>query len=233
MDTRVRSAAPTPCGWSEAPADESLPPLPDAHRRALGLFLRHLAMGERVAQHIAVRQAQLAPDARSARFLRSQARQERTHALAFDGFARALGTPPLELPDCPYRAYAASLHAAVDRGDFLDTVLGTQIVLEALGEMLLLRLDRSIARRGDALQRTRRRILAQEAAHHAFGEAIVAAALAAGAASRIDTRAGVQRYRRLATRLLDAGTPALVYFGVAAGDLGVELDQRLALWTDA
>jgi hypothetical protein len=204
--------------------------LPPAHRQALGLFLRHLARGERVAQRAATLEASLAPSPRMARFLKSQARQERTHALVFDGFARALGAAPLALHDDPYRAYAGQLAAAAARGDFLDLVIGTQIVLEALGEMMLARLDRGIARRGNVLQRLRRRILAQEAAHHAFGAQIVTAALAGQPVNVRAAGEALRAYRRLAAGLIDAGAPALHFFGIAADELHSELDARLATW---
>jgi hypothetical protein len=42
--------------------------LPATRRMAMGIFLRHLALGERVAQHSAARQALLAPTLRAARF---------------------------------------------------------------------------------------------------------------------------------------------------------------------
>lgn len=202
-----------------------------AHRRALGVFLRHLAQGERVAQRAATRQATLAPTARLSRFLRSQARQEQSHALIFDGFACALGAAPLDLRHCPYRAYADRLDAAVDRGDFLDSVIGTQVVLEALGELLLARLDRGIGRHGNHLRRLRRRILAQEATHHAFGTAILAAARAAGHATDDVTRISVGHYATLAARLIEAGAPALEHFGVSEGELRAELERSLASWT--
>lgn len=221
---------------SLAVADSPAPPAPalvPAHRHALGLFLRHLAQGERVAQQASARQAAIAPTPRIARFLRSQARQERTHAMLFDSFARALGAAPLALRECPYRAYSARVGAAADRGDFLETVVGTQIVLEALGEILLARLDHGIARRGDALRRLRRRILAQEATHHAFGVAIVAAALEPGSATRDAVRGHAHRYSAFAARLIDAGAPALGYFGVTATALRAELAGRLGHWSAA
>jgi hypothetical protein len=207
--------------------------LAPAHRQALGLYLRHHASGERVAQRAASLEAALAPSPHVARFLRSQARQERTHALVFDGFARALGAAPLALHQDPYQAYATKLGAAAARGDFLDMVVGTQIVLEALGEVMLARLDRGIARRGDALLRLRRRILAQEAAHHAFGARIVADALAAQPCNASMACESLRAYRHLATGLIDAGAPALRFFGVAADDLRSELDARLSPWEGA
>ena len=205
-----------------------LPTLCDEHRRALGAFLRHLARGERVARRVAGRQAQLATDPRMIRFFRSQARQEHMHALVFDGFARALGAPPFGEGHDPYRAYELQLDGAADRGDLLETVLGTQIVLEALGEMMLARLDRGIARRGDIFSRLRRRVMTQEAAHHAFGEAVVAQTTATHRMHAPRGQARIlEHYLQHAFALIDHGAPVLAYFGVSAAMLQAELGERV------
>ena len=77
----------------------------------MGLFLRHLALGERIAQHSATRQARLAPTARAARFFRARARHEALHARVFDLAAASLGAAALTLNPCPYRLYDARLAA--------------------------------------------------------------------------------------------------------------------------
>jgi hypothetical protein len=224
----MRAPVPTLAFAEGAAVVAHLPRLGDAHRGALGTFLRLLARGERVAQRMATRQAKIATEPRMVRFLRSQARQEHMHALIFDGFARALGAPSPRLDDDPYRIYALQLQDAADRGDFHETVLGTQVVLEALGEVLLERLDRGIARRGDFLLRLRRRILAQEAAHHAFGEAILAAATTADRQCSPRRNEDIlQHYLHHASALIDHGAPVLAYFGVSATTLQAELCERV------
>ena len=85
--------------------------LPATQRAAMGLFLRHLALGERIAQHSATRQARLAPTARAARFFRARARHEALHARVFDLAAASLGAAALTLNPCPYRLYDARLAA--------------------------------------------------------------------------------------------------------------------------
>jgi len=197
-------------------------------RRALGLFLRHLAHGERVAQTGAMRQARIAPSVRAARFLRSQARHEALHARIFDVAALALGAPVLCLPACPYAAFDTRLAADAGRGDYPATLVGTQLVLEALGEILLERLEIGLVKHGAGFVRLRRLFRAQEAAHHAFG----VAELADIAAS---TRGGIRElvrclppYRLLAGRMIDAGTPVLGEFGLAPEDIGYALDARVA-----
>ena len=194
---------------------------------ALGAFLRQLAAGERIAQRIALRQAALAPDTRASRFFRSQSRQESLHAVAFDAGAAWLGAPPLAGDAAAHVAYEGELADAAAQGDFRATVIGTQIVLEALGEVLLARLDRGLDRHGAGLRGLRRRILAQEAAHHAFGEAL-ASRWRLDAPQRL--RRDVARFRALAGGLIASGDQALRCFAVPPGAIGAELDARLAGW---
>lgn len=207
--------------------DPSTQSMAGDRRQALGLLLRHLALGERVAQAAAARQATIAPDQRCARFLRSQARHEALHARLFDTCAAGLGAPALVLSPCPYAEYETRLLAATRRGAFAETVVGTQIVLEALGEVLLMRLERGLQRQGAGLVRWRRLILAQEAAHHAFGRALVATLLADGCMNAQSVRDLALPYRRLAQRMIVAGSPALEQFGLTPEDIARDLDAHL------
>ncbi len=202
--------------------------LPATRRAAMGLFLRHLALGERVAQHSAARQARLAPSARAARFFRAQARHEALHAQVFDFAASSLGAAALTLDPCPYHAYDAQLAVAAQRGDYAGTVVGTQLVLEALGEILLDRLDAGLERHGTGLHRLRRLLRAQEAAHHAFGVAEIAALAAATPAGMTALRVRIPPYRLLAQAMIGAATPVLHVFGLSSEDIGHELDGHLA-----
>ncbi len=201
--------------------------LPAARRRALGLFLRHLALGERVAQRSAARQALIARDTRAARFLRSQARHEALHARIFDAAAACLGVEAPVIRDCPYARFDARLEDAAQRGDYTDTVIGTQLVLEALGDALLQRLDAGLNRHRVGLVRLRRLLRAQEASHHAFGVtelARLATTLPVGSA----LAGRILPYRQLAARMIDAGGPALRAFDLTPDDIVADLDLRLA-----
>ncbi|MBK9115329.1 MAG: hypothetical protein IPM22_06745 [Betaproteobacteria bacterium] len=197
-------------------------------RDALGCFLRHLARGERIAERVAHRQAALAPDAPAARFLASQARQEAMHAAVFDAAAAALRVPADAIDDAPYAAYEARLAAALDRGDFVASVVGTQVVLEALGDALLARLDRGLAAHGAGFVRLRRRIRAQEAAHHAFGRALLDRLVATGGATDAAVGAHERAYRQCALALLTAAEPMLRHFALTPATIAADLDARLA-----
>jgi len=202
-----------------------------ARRRAVGLFLRHLAHGERVAQAGAMRQARIAPSVRAARFLRSQARHEALHARIFDVAALALGAPVLCLPACPYAAFDAQLAADARRRDYPATLVGTQLVLDALGEILLERLEIGLVKHDAGFVRIRRLVRAQEAAHHAFGVAELADLAASTPGGMQELVRCLPPYRLLAGSMIDAGTPILGEFGLAPEDIGSALDARLAAGT--
>lgn len=204
------------------------PPVTAARRGALGGLLRHLAHGERVAARIARGQARLAPDPRAARFFASQARQEAAHARVFDAAAAWLRVPADAVAALPYDRYERRVQAAVDRGDLVEAVVGTQVVLEALGEALLARLDAGLARHGAGLPALRRRIRAQEAAHHAFGRAQVAEWLRAGTLAPADLACHLRDYRACADTLVCAAAPVLDHFGLAPADIARDVAARLA-----
>jgi hypothetical protein len=201
-------------------------------RAALALFLRHLARGERVAQSLAGRQAAIAPTRHERRFLRAQARQEAMHALLFDTAASWLGARALALDPCPYAAFEARASAAVERGDLVESLIATQIVLEALGEVLLERLDRGLARHGAGFQRLRRVLLRQEAAHHAFGRRIVERARAGLVPASSALPALALPYLDFVDAMIASGRPALAHFGLTPAQIGAEARARLPSWLE-
>ncbi len=172
------------------------PPVTAARRGALGGLLRHLAHGERVAETDraragAPRAGPRAPRA-SSRARRGRKRRMRACSTRPPPGCACRRTPS---PALPYDRYERRVQAAVDRGDLVEAVVGTQVVLEALGEALLARLDTGLARHGAGLSALRRRILAQEAAHHAFGRAQVAQWLRAGTLAPADLARHLRDYR--------------------------------------
>lgn len=204
--------------------------LDNDRRLALGLFLRHLARGERVAQRSADWQMSLARDPRAIRFFRAQARQEAMHARLFDTFATWLDAPRLALTQCPYDTWEARIDLAAGAGNYLETIVATQVVLEALGEALLARLDAGLDRAGAGFKRLRRLLRAQEAAHHAFGTRTIAAALAAEEIDEAALRAWSLPYLALAQAMITAGAPALTHFALTAETIVVEFRVHLPSW---
>ena len=98
-------------------------------------LLQFLRDGEYLASDCAKAQSKLTTDPLMRRFLLSQARQESYHALVFQGniawlAPRHLGAGPL-LP--PLERYRTLIEEAIGRGDFAETLMAEQIILEGLG----------------------------------------------------------------------------------------------------
>lgn len=152
---------------------------PGRQQALLARLFGLLAAGERLAQHLARLQMRLAPTRREARFLRAQVRQEQLHAGVFELAQRRLTDEPEPL-DVLYEPFRQQVQRAAAVGDYYECIVATQVVLEHVGESLLRRLDVGMERRGAGLRRLRRLFLAQESAHHAFGQRVLREALADG-----------------------------------------------------
>ena len=140
-------------------------------RAPIARLLQFLRDGEYLASDCARAQAELTLDSGMRRFLRSQARQESYHAIVFQAniawlAPRHLGTCPL-LP--PMGRYRVLIEDAIRRGDLAETLMAEQIILEGLGEAILVRIEEGLAKRNAPFERLRRMLLQQEEAHHGFG----------------------------------------------------------------
>lgn len=140
-------------------------------RAPIARLLQFLRDGEYLASDCAKAQAKLAPDPGMRRFLLNQARQESYHAIVFQGniawlAPRHLGACPL-LP--PLERYRTLIEEAIGRGDFAETLMAEQIILEGLGQAILERIEEGLAKRNAPFERLRRMLLQQEEAHHGFG----------------------------------------------------------------
>jgi hypothetical protein len=181
-------------------------------------FLQH---GEEVAHDCARRQERLAPDQNRRRFLNSQARQEAMHAVVFQSAIAWLA--PRHLGDAPFLPaldeYRRLLHEALERGDFYETILAEQIILEGLGEAILMRIEEGLARRQAPFARLRRILLRQEEAHHLFGRRLLEQAMAAGTLDRDTVQSRAQLYLGL--------TDGMV---LALSDLFDSIQEDAAAW---
>jgi hypothetical protein len=199
-------------------------------RRALGHFLRHLALGEKVAHAAAIAQAAIADNPHPRRFFHAQARQEAMHRRVFDTAAIALGAPALRLAPDPYAQFSALIARAVARGLLLETVVATQVVLEALGEALLSRLEAGLARHRATFPDLRRRILGQEIAHHAFGMQWVAREVAAHRVDVASLQAVAAPYVAQGDAMIVAGANAIAHFALTPAQIGADFRARLPSW---
>ncbi|MGH8865562.1 MAG: hypothetical protein ACREVZ_13085 [Burkholderiales bacterium] len=173
-------------------------------RVPIARLLTFLEYGERLAHDCARAQAALAQEKGMQRFLLSQARQEAAHAWVFQGAIAWLA--PKHLGDNPFLPaldrYRALLDAAVQRGDFAETLMAEQIILEGLGEAILARIEEGLAKRSAPFGRLRRMLLQQEEAHHDFGRRMLDRAFADGATSPDHLRGRAQEYLALTDRMV-------------------------------
>jgi len=156
-------------------------------------FLMH---GEHMAAECARRQAVLASDAGTRRFLNNQASQETMHAYVFKGAIawlapRHLGALPVLTALEQFRSL---LCEALDRGDLIESILAEQVVLEGLGETILTRIEQGLHKRAAPFGRIRRMLLLQEEAHHAFGLRLLERAMAENALNLKAMRGRAQEY---------------------------------------
>jgi len=160
-------------------------------RVPLARLLQFLEHGERLAHDCSQTQAALAPDARMRRFLLGQTRQEALHVAVCQAAIAWLA--PRHLGDCPVLAplerYRARLAGAMQRRNFIETILAEQVILEGLGEAILKRIDAGLVKRQAAFAGLRRILLHQEEAHHAFGCRVLVRAIAVGETSAEALRA--------------------------------------------
>ena len=190
-------------------------------RVPIARLLTFLEYGERLAHDCALAQAALAPDQGMQRFLTSQARQESAHAWVFQGAIAWLA--PKHLGDSPFlpalEQYRALLDDALQRGDFAETLMAEQIILEGLGEAILARIEEGLAKRHAPFGHLRRILLCQEEAHHDFGRRMLDRAFADGTASPDALRARAQEYLALTDSMV--GT---------LGDLFASIDEDPQLY---
>ena len=165
-------------------------------RVPIARMLVFLEYGERMAHACARSQAALAPDSKIRRFVTTQARQEAMHAVIFRG---AIGwLAPRHLGDAPFlpalEEYRRLLTEALERGDWLESILAEQVILEGLGEAILTRMEAGLDKRHAPFRRLRLMLLHQEEAHHEFGRRLLERAMADGTIDLKGLRRRTQDY---------------------------------------
>lgn len=194
--------------------------LPD-ERVPIARLLAFLEYGEQMANACAQQQVALARDQKTQRFLTTQARQEAMHAMVFRG---AIGwLAPRHLGDSPFlpalEEYRRLLTQALDRGDWLESILGEQVILEGLGEAILTRIETGLVKRCAPFRRLRLILLRQEEAHHGFGLRLLEQAMVEGKADLDGLRGRTQDYLAL--------TESMV---LTLGDLFETIDEDASAW---
>ncbi len=181
-------------------------------QRPLARLLQFIELGEHIAHECAHSQAELAPDRGTHDFLKKQARQEAIHAHTFHTAIkwispRHVGPSPFTQP---FRHYQHLIESALNRGDFYETILAEQVILEGLGEVTLNKLERGLLKRQAPFQRMRRVFLQQEEAHHGFGMRILERALAKQDISESYLQERAHDYLTLAESMVTTGQELLI-----------------------
>lgn len=198
----------------------------DGNTRIARLF-HALWHGECIARDAAAWQARICGEPKLQRFFALQATQEALHATVFHAAAtllaprgRSLRTPAIVVLD----DYRRRLDDDLAAGDLAGSVVGLQVVLEGLGDVVLKRLNPELNRHGARFAPWQKLLLAQEDIHHAFGcrwvKRCSAAALPALAASARD-------YLSLGTRLLAASEELFGYGLSTAASYDAQLRATL------
>jgi hypothetical protein len=102
------------------------------------------------------------------------------------------------------RRFRHLVEDALDRGDLAETLVGQQVVLEGLGEAVLLQVDAGMDRRSMKFCTARRLLLRQEHAHHVFGLRQIERLVSTCAVSRKRLREQADPYLALSDELLTA-----------------------------
>lgn len=138
-------------------------------KRELSLLFTVLEYGERLAHDCARQQALLLPEGRERRFLQAQARQEKQHAWLFNHMGQWIDPHSRFAVPEPMVQLRQRLELALRNKDLTDTLVGSQVALEGLGEQVLARLNAGIDARGIGFKRLRHLFHRQEQSHQAFG----------------------------------------------------------------
>lgn len=173
-------------------------------RIPLARLLKFLELGEQLAHGCARAQTLLAPEPGMKRFLMGQSRQEEFHAHSFKWAIKWLA--PRHVGPVPYleplEEYRLRLSASLQRKDFVESLLAEQIILEALGEMMLKKIEAGLVKRNAPFQRLRRMLIHQEEAHHAFGLRTLQRAIDRQETTVDSLRAQAQDYLALTVRMM-------------------------------
>ena len=186
-----------------------------------------LWQGECIARDAAGVQARICRDPKVRRFFALQAGQEALHATVFHGAATLLArrgcslrTPAIAVLD----DYRRRLDDDLAAGDLAGSVVGLQVVLEGLGDVVLKRLNPELNGHGARFAPWQKMLLAQEDTHHAFGCRWVEHSPSDELPGLAATACG---YRDLATRVLNASEELFGYGISTAESYGERLRATL------
>ena len=128
-----------------------------------------LEYGEQLAHECAQQQASWVANRKMQHFLLNQAKQEYSHARFFSMAANNIQLKHQSAPPTALLDFASRLRKSISKRNLVETMVGSQIVLEGFGEQILLRLNKGLDHNGMAFKKIRHTLLRQEQSHSAFG----------------------------------------------------------------
>lgn len=155
---------------------------PEIRRELSHLFVA-LEYGEQLAHRCATQQANWVSSTKAHRFLTLQAKQEYSHARFFEMAANNLKVKHQYTPPCALKSFASRLEKTFNNNNLVESMVGSQIVLEGFGEQILMRLNKGLDDNDTGFKKIRHALLRQEQSHYAFGMHMLKTQLQNGEAS--------------------------------------------------
>ncbi len=220
--------------WPRLVNKPRLDGLTENRQQALAGLLHLLTYGEQIATQCAAWQASNARDKRTAGFFNAQRKHEQFHAQLFHRAAGWLD-PKSSTPEQglhPLSAYRDRLVFAIRHKRWLEVIVGQQLVLEGIGEVVLSSLDECMAQHNIGFKRLRRMILNQEHAHHSFGLNLLNEAIDCQSTDATELNELAMPYLELTQRLFCDIAPALQELDIDAAEYGRELWFGMPSWVN-
>lgn len=162
----------------------------------------------------------LAQERLAKKFFYAQARQETRHARLFligaDWIAPKIAVRPHDFHG--FHQFLNRVQQAIGQHQLSESVLALQILLEALGEFVLERIDTNMTRRGFGLTQIRNIVRKQEIAHHAFGYHFLTRDMRLHPQQNCHLRTACQDYLSIIDTILGDAKPLLEYFHQDSND---------------
>ena len=149
----------------------------DDQARHVAKLILTLAEGEDLAATVAHEQSRFLVKShpRLAKFLKRQSAQEKFHQRIFAVGARWVSAKGAKnFAPGAFAQLKQQLLGEVQRGHIVNSIIGLQVGIEALGDAFLDTLDSRMERRNMGLALLRKTIRAQESAHQDFGRRVLA-----------------------------------------------------------
>jgi len=191
-----------------------------------------LMLGEQLAKDCAASQAKQMSNKSMRRFLNSQAKQENYHRIIFQRSMMML-TPKGSNCDAvkkPMLEYKGLLDEAIESNNFAETLLGQQVILEGLGEIVLENIDKGMTNRKFGFKKIRHLILSQEHAHHNFGLRKLDDLANGNEKIRSQLSLRTQDYMHLVQQMLTSLQDLFDYFKYDSSQYFNELNSKLPIW---